>query len=86
VIRLNAKMDQNMAIETLCYEPDTPVGEELMAANELLLHLQHLGDGLCSLANVGVGVGGLWLRCVHMLQGSARASSALHCTHDFPSS
>jgi hypothetical protein len=57
-----------------------------MAANEFLLHLQHLGDGLSSLLDVGFGIGGLWLRRVHMLQGSARASSALHCTHDFQSS
>jgi hypothetical protein len=83
VIRLNARMDQNMAIETLCYEPDTPVGEELMAANELLLHLQHLRNRLGSLPDVGFGIGGLWLRRVHMLQGSARPSSALHFAHDF---
>ena len=42
-----------------------------MAANELLLHLQHLGDGLSSLPDVGFDIGGLWLRRVHMLQGSA---------------
>jgi len=54
-----------------------------MAANELLLHLQHLGDGLSSLPDVGFGIGALRLRCVHMFQGSARASSALHCTDDF---
>ena len=53
-----------------------------MAANELLLHLQHLCNRLGGLANVGFGVPRWLLWCGHMLQGSARVSSALHCTDE----
>jgi len=65
------------------HETDTPVGENFMAADELLLHLQHLRNRRGGLSNIGFGIGELWLWRVQTLQGSARASSALHCTDDF---
>ena len=80
VIRLNAKMDQDTAIETLCYELGSPVGDERMAAKEVPIHLQHLHNRVGGPASVCLGVQLGLLRRVHMFQGSARASSALHAS------
>ena len=66
VIRLNAKMEQNMAIETLCYELGSPVGDERMAAKEVPIHLQHLHNRVGGPASVCLGVQLGLLRRVHM--------------------
>ena len=80
VIRLNANMDQDTAIETLCYELGSPVGDERMAAKEVPIHLQHLHNRVGGPASVCLGVQLGLLRRVHMFQGSARASLALHAS------
>jgi len=57
-------------------EPAGVLGEEVMTAKKLLLHLHHLGKGLGCLADVGFAIGSAVVLegCVCALQSSAGAS------------